>query len=1522
MNIKLKRLTARILLAVFVFTQCFIGFPALPTLVHAEDKKGIIFIGESHMAIGSAVVGNSLGDYTLNDNLFFIFSNDENGPKVSWLKGAALNMTKDIIDNSDVTKWSIVIQHGYGVANGSESQENYRAAWAAYSQTFKDYNISLMTIPPLPKDSDGNYIGEMANNGGAVGTAVDKKIRNFNSFMKSNSPFTVYDVTSKYSGQKAMEGSGSRWDNENIDYNHYYDSVYKSVLTDMTSKVSPKGPTTDTDTDSDSGKDTDTDTDADQGGGVTTPTINIDLSSVEDGLEQIIKYQDAANNLIGYIQQDVDGTQEYLATIASNTEQTNVLLNDIKGLMGTKGQAAVTEVYSLNNEMTDCYYKPLLQDVYMLEQFVLYDKFANAYTGFFDLNASSPNTGNAECRELEILGYDFLLQSESYNGNAYTANRVQGGISRQTAIMDIYKALGIEIQQIQLYYQPKTKAEMINSPAIKDLSWIVNDIDSSRGQTKAFVTRTNPALYADKAMKDLHMSSSDVSASTAITLGEFISLVASMMDFYGEPVISDAEMATLLQVFGGSIPTSLKGSQLSAYVYLRSRGILTDDYTVFCDNLKFDEMIEILMRVKDVDSRQNLKEIQVTMDISDKLAAAGFYPKEVSFSSGSNSVQIEKKYDYSNTVHFDYLLDKESAAFNGDNIYMPVDVQNYTASAGMAGFVNKEIVTVNGRDYYHFQILAAADNSDYFTQTQGYTGTAETFLLAEANSDHFVAIQQGGGIYTVNGAQNAVYKTSQQNFDNTLQGYVDKNRKANGLTASADVQETKSLWASIKSMFEPMTVKAAPVGEVDPQFSTGRITVGTTQQKPSTVYDYDYNSTVNVELTIHNWSNIDKTAYDPAMPSADVQQLSYVDQILWNVYNYAAVDSTTDTATIKLPESNVGLFLQSIKRIDSIETVNPAVPCVASVTGQTLASADYFIQRGLLYKPVSGKWDISKDVLVLDTKYGRVVLNQAENLVVAGTTMYRVPAGTILFTLNTDPDAVVGDILVDFRAFWGWSANIVDMTITGNGGNYAINVSDVSDTNASGNKVVDGKMLSSKTIRMNQVFDSGESANDSAIFLRSGYLSNHEMMLMSSNYALSNWEILETQAGTYLYIFYHKDAFTSLGLEPPTGFESMASKCYPYKGIDNGDWVVREVEIFRQKDTTPGHIYYDEKYGYLYNVPTIDEGFTLQGYLQGTYLLPIYQKANSAGNQNYNINVNVWGGLPYGSRPATSGTATEAIDWQGNKTAINSVSNVSMKATPAGIQAFFGNLDVNTVYKAGMSTLLDDAEAQTNIAIYYGTNYLIHDPFTNKIYLEIKSGSVFGVLVDEYYTKPSFNDNNAFYEVARWHVNASDSLMCRRYIVFDSIKRSEANNQDVKAEDKVDVRQPIIIEDDGYDNGYGDFEKFSVEWLLRKIEEGSSWVLIIAVKILPMLMVIALTLVMGFSLMKDFKLIQMIVAKTFDPIKFLTFGKKSFQEITKKQCMVSLLVGYLAFVLIADGNILKIIIWLSKILGMAARLFR
>lgn len=482
----------------------------------------------------------------------------------------------------------------------------------------------------------------------------------------------------------------------------------------------------------------------------------------------------------------------------SNTDTSNI---DVKDLVvsepiinSSSGSVRVTEIYSINNSIADCYYRPKVDDVPLLANRVLKaGKYAAAYTGFFDLNYSAANKpkGGAS-RALEILGYDYLLENETYDikANKYTKIILgDEGIREETAIMNLYKALGLEMYDIKMTHE-KSDYTSGSSPAATLLgkSTIVysgggeNPIRSTDTMvpfsTKVFVSRTNPLLYMKRLSQDFNISI-DSNKQSILTNADFIIMAAKMMQFYGEPEMSDNEMNQLAQVYGGDIPSGMEDELKQAWIYLKARGVLNIEDLDLYGYLSREDMLDILMRIKDKDSRVNYKDIQVTVSLDQALINQGYYPKENITITEIDSVPIQTEIDYAKMEYYDYLIPMTDYSRFKNQFKQPVSTMFVSDNpTGIGNAIEKSAyVGIEDQKYYHYKVPIKLDDKYIYNNSYVRIDTPE-------NSDKPGAIylQLGGGIL--------VYDTSakdkdgkQVNFfkrrpflDNEYETFVDENR--------------------------------------------------------------------------------------------------------------------------------------------------------------------------------------------------------------------------------------------------------------------------------------------------------------------------------------------------------------------------------------------------------------------------------------------------------------------------------------------------------------------------------------------------------------------------------------------------------------------------------------------------------------------------------------------------------------------------------------------------------------------------
>ena len=1133
-----------------------------------------------------------------------------------------------------------------------------------------------------------------------------------------------------------------------------------------------------------------------------------------------------------------------------------------------KYNPSVTVVHSINNTLSDAYYKPSINDIPLLEEKILQDgKFIYAYTGFFDLDRTEPyKPETMQSRALELLGYDLLLESESYSPDSgYQASQSGSNVTKGKAIMDIYKALGRSQFDISLYYSPDNSITLESSPAAKDLPSYVTGLDTSRGRTDVFITRSNKELYYTKAETDLGISRSGMNS--FITNGDFIVLLSRMMYFYGEPVLSDAEMNMLLQVYGADIPTYLTPIEQDAYLYLKSRGVLNVELD-YIKPLNLNDMLDILMCVYDKDSRTDFKQIQVTMDIGEDLINKGYFPRTVSIVEGDSAIDIASKCDYANATYYDYYIEitDETRFVDRDGglveyLFIPSMPEDQNSSELQGSKYNGIVTTEDGKSYYHFQINVLALDSDYMQKSLLSFGTPNFIQInTRSGSDYptYVWMEQGGGVYTYasgpnheNGVTLHRRGFNQGEFEGSICIERVNNAKAEKNTVTAKVRDVVNT-----ILGKPIVAYAAPDGFTGDAF---------------------------VELTIQNADKIASYATD--IPDMQVKQ----------------GDNNTLIVTIRY--SYVDYFESSIKMLTDTETPGVSIGAISTVHGDMLVSYNDLVEMGLFFTQddsgVARPEDDNDKILILDSKYGQVKLNNETKEIVVGNVIYRLPSDskTVLFEYGvTNEDGLKSSLMIDYRAAFGWTNNIANIVVTGSGNGYTVNVKTIDNNNSS-------TAMEHATVRTPPAFSSSAVLNKigvvNATVANDG--DKHDKAVISTNYALANWMVfsgIDKSSGldkSYVFIFYPKDAFPS---NPPNDIDRI-KEIVGY-AVSAEDWACRVVEIPRDYTDEPGKISYHEKYGYIYNLPEWSD-FTMDKYLSGEYLLPLSKNKNEV----INANVNVFSGYPYGSRPTSDSDNGVDIKWQ-EVSPTGTLSEVKVKAAPAGVSVFFGGKKPPYIEASSPVINQSSGSSTRSSQFFYGTSGFV-----------IEKGSG-----DEYIAKISFTSNRP-YEI-KWKLNSNGKL----YKVHVSTEGKVVNGSTydyqtrwvmysdiLKSDTGIVEDQPpeeIKIADGEQKDKYHGFEEFSLEYLIGLIDYSSSWVIYFVFKVIPLVGIICITILVGISMISDMKIVRLFCNKFIDPVKILTLGRVTIEQLDFKKAFLGLMLGYIGFAFMLDGNLLRIIMWLLE----------
>ena len=1215
-----------------------------------------------------------------------------------------------------------------------------------------------------------------------------------------------------------------------------------------------------------------------------------------------------------------DGEDE--GTVEGNLELKGSITASTTTTLPEGEYAKVTNIYSINNAIKECYYKPLAEEVPNLDEVIAQQGFDNVYSGFFNLNnADSYKPQSYQSRALEILGYDCLLNSESCsygyptdeNGNEDTTKQQQflykaeviseKAVTKKTAVMNIYKALGMELVDMKAWFVPVEYSEYRSTPVVLNLPGYFKGIDTERGRTAVFVTRSNVQRYMDKAYADLGLDLTGIYGDMKLSCEDFIILVADMMHFYGEPVIPNTEVNAMLQVYGQDVPTYLSPAGINAYVYLKVRGCLNDEFMDFTGDITRAQMLDVLMCVADKDSRSTFKDIDITVDIGTDLIAEGWFPKDVTIVDGKDALAITTSYDYSKVDYYDYYIKKDKwttfirydNTIDGSGIYVPAYRNNGVYAVPGQRYMGVE-KDDKGVEYYHIQI--PMNNEAYRNaikdSSYGNNGTFDGYILATVSYNvrnrKMMAIPFGGGIYSVDeraSAGNTLnFKRVSFTKDDTFEESVDKERRQRSIIEQQEVAKNEEsripVLSDIADLFRPIEVYAA-------QGDGNEVMVKVV---------LDYASTITEMVERADWT-VDKSKLE-----------------------------TENKIIVTLPSEDVDDMLANVERDMSKLTNVKAYSAIATITDELMVSYDQFVENGALYSDGSTPVAVD-DVLTVYSKYGEIKLNNRTKEIVVGNTLYQLAdSSTVLFKESS------GRLLIDFRAVYGWSVDYADINVVGNGASYSINVEDKENPGVS-------VQLADIAVKLPKSFYTSDGQELAAV-VKKGVVNNTPCLMSLANYCLANWVIYQgvNESGEPVdacFVYYPKEA---LGLmDDPDAEDKLKAdaeemtRLLGYR-LDSDRWVVRKFELQRDNNydddesniaeavSTKGMWQYHPTYGYIYNLPDWSE-FTMEKYVNGEYILPIsYSKSD---NCLYNANVNTFEGCVYGERPV-AGKDSEGyrstVDIKGNngtKSTVKDISGLKSYAAPAGIISFMGHTRV-TYYPAS-SDIVKKSIAKsiynvssgvirgTGSSFYFGTSLL------NQAEVE-KNGDITVTLdyvdqlqggrADRNYTAEFvLQDSDKFYDLQE--IRVSEGSHCT-YITFRDAKLEELTDLSKKDNSVTVESGEVMLDWDGFD-------KLKTESIIAKIDAGTSFTIIFCLKIFPLIAAILLTILVGMSMMADNKVIQWVCEKTIDPVYIITFGKKHLGELDWKRSTFGLIIGYFVFTLMYNGNLIRLVQFITKAYG-------
>lgn len=1195
----------------------------------------------------------------------------------------------------------------------------------------------------------------------------------------------------------------------------------------------------------------------------------------------------------------------------------------------------VTEVYSLNRQVDNCPWQPSYEELngiagaddaiaalvgqagasYLSNQAGHSDKdsaanddsedsgrFASVYTGTFNNGgyfSQDAVLGGVKyvkpqgktCRALEILGYDMLIRSDEFKVSRKYTNEAVGlysltleyesepmpdKLTWADAVMSIYKALDQNILKTEYWVYADKGLNKLNTMAAANLASYVHDVNGY--YTLVFATRTVRDGYWKRAVSELGLV--DAYKDIPISYGEFIVLLAELMEYCGEPVMSDIEMHALLQVYGATVPTYLNQRQQQAYLYLKARGVLNEEFD-YIEQIDLMKILDILMCVKDKGSRTNFKEIQVTYDIGDELVSMGYFPKEVSIATGDKAVTYDIEYDYASAQAYDYFVEvceettfKDELGRSVSNLFVAKSVYASPNEGAYDGSQYLGIYTdEDNKQWYHFIVPAE------------YSGLVLINTPASADRPKHVTLRKsGGGFYTFESVgtgqkEDITYMKRESFEDGTMERYVDKERKESAekeaAKKEAEAKNKKSFWQRVADVLFPTTIAYAAEELNNGQAEAVR-----------------HNTYAHVKLKLYNPENIEYSSVESAINAA-------------RQYNQSEDLFSVDTSNSKywivtLPEPMVEWFTSRIQRNDSNITVK--YTAITSLSGDNLlVSYNDLVAHGVLINTTTEGVPIPEpgtndQLLVLYTTQGEIRINNETREIVVGNNVYRVRNdGTLLFKyIAKDGENV---LLIDFRTVYGWSSDRVNLSIMGTGSNVSVNATYNTDAVYYANV---------RSARVELPYSFKSTSDDLSMdVIPVGIIQDSvtPKLPMTSSYCLANWVMYQkydTSSGKqldYLIVFYPTVAFTGTSMPDNNGITLEDIAGYAVN-IDK-DWTYRIFELNGNTSNKPGEMTYTEEYGFVYNVPAWND-FNMKDYLSGKYMLPI---SHDMTNHVYiNANVNYFANITYGNRPVDS---SGSVDIKGNKSNNRTNSNPVCYAAPAGIASFFG-IKTYKVFQA-KSEMLKEQVSKNKASVYFGTSKCEVETDEGSVRLKVKYNNN-GSYTSEFKAK----EDTYFYRVQTRAY--SNKALVSSYIAFDkalNFTKSELPESEVQAPE-------IEIIDGEAKDAFDDDKGFTFNGILNAIDSGASFVIVFVFVLFPLAGIIAVTILAGLVIMGDSKICKKFAERVFDPVKILTFGARSLQEYRLRDCMWSLCIGYTIFGLMYDGNVIRVMQWVLTAFGKLA----
>ena len=1257
----------------------------------------------------------------------------------------------------------------------------------------------------------------------------------------------------------------------------------------------------------------------------------------------------------------------------------------------------VTALRSLNAYLaTDkgqaVYYVPTLEELPNIKNAVAdttdyrgnNQKFAAVYDGYFEqmcyeaLVRKSDGTysktpaivqseGRDKVRELTTLGYDFLLTDETITDIAPSGEDVNAGYSvhkldlangrvdLNTALMDIYKAVGQEKYDITYIFTPDSGLTVTSSPIQGELSLNLSQydsVDNSAGKAWVFVTRTNPSLYWKQAVYDGIVLDAEAftgnpnadnssAKSTIVTLADFCNYAYNIMNIYGEPVMTAGERSILLQLYGTVVPYSACPAEAKAIETFIAKGIISpeDDQQYLNWNSEIDPgyMLTLLMRIADINARTTYKDVQITLDAS--LIDEGYYQANltlepssvIEFTQASGIARTTNYYDYqlsakeferlsksfnTNNVSLELFIPTHLAIVGPDGTAFPITTQvtpytkkiyskdypkvSYVQSsydAGTDGPLMQFAISDGMQDGYLKLRIAAFDIQDLLHGDGMYYFTLINDK-GQLASDYF-KVKPGGGTYYESGSRNDYYDDELLTDSDTSIEYSNAD----------EIQQIIDLYKE-----DPEKAKKEAdelISNYGPSWTTAEIEAileaasgGTPLAAGDYVYLMQIRSGQEGSISVKSKSGDSKSLKD-ILAGTEVDGMFYVDP---NNTNDLAFKKVSDLWYQVYNGETSGDLKERIRTTSGNLDTRVAF---CKEEEELLVSTKYLIESDYIVREPT----VVGEVLEFSTNYSNIYLDRENKRVVVGACVYDVR--------NLDSDEIWRKMedgyFVNFRAVLGWTGDY--LVFKTDEGNISVSVTSGDKYNPYTFPIRLNSILGDSSTGVRLPGTIGDSVYIQGNNAMRGY-GNDNGVPMTSMYPFANYFVYmhpETADGRsnyiqdWLFVFKPKDVKVNgnkVEYDDSTSRSKLSEVGLEVKNLSDDVTVWAYPLNHTEEDGMPYEMSWTKEYGYTYtpdsNITSsadfyanyFDTSAVLKGKDRPSCVLPYMLINNTVHCLNYNVYYTQDAGednkLDYGTTPIS---------------VLFEDTSGFLSVLQKGLLAF-KNIVIDTDEHEGITMFpavtspalwfVDRVErdlesikrATSNGAkAYWGTSPITFKNINGETRLKIGSVDLTDKLGKQTYVV--LRDTSKKHgQVGTWYSVSSLTQMG-----FDK------NNSDIDSDEiitgpsagELSSKTDII-----------DWDEFTASRLMETGEIAIAVAMVLVLNIMPRIALFLFLLLIMLGVIQNVKFWQMFCDRVFDVYKFLTFGRYDVHTFRQSRMFIHSIIAMAIFALFMDGTIIHV----------------